>query len=68
PIDAADNIEELSVNVPLVAELEQRHKQIESALGRLDDGTYGLCEKCGDAIPFDRLEANPAARTCIAHA
>ena len=67
PIDAADNIEELAVNVPLVAELEKRHKDIEDALEKMD-GAYGMCEKCGDPIPYDRLEANPAARTCIVHA
>lgn len=68
PIDAADNIEELSINVPLVAELEKRRKEIEDALERMDEGTYGACETCEEPIPFDRLEANPAARTCITHA
>ena len=68
PIDAADNIEELAVNVPMVAELEKRRKEIEDALEKIEEETYGLCEKCGEMIPFDRLEANPAARTCIKHA
>jgi RNA polymerase-binding protein DksA len=68
PIDAADNIEELAINVPLVAELEKRSKDIEHALEKMDEGTYGRCEKCGELIPFDRLEADAAARTCIAHA
>ena len=39
---------------------------IEHALGRLDAGTYGSCEECGAAIPFERLEAIPAARFCVA--
>lgn len=66
--DAADNIEELVINVPLVEELEKRHKEIVAALARMDTGSYGLCENGGEPIPFDRLEANPAARTCIEHA
>jgi DnaK suppressor protein len=68
PIDAADNIEELAVNVPLVADLEKRRKDIDDALEKMDGGAYGLCETCGDPIPFKRLDANAAARTCVAHA
>jgi RNA polymerase-binding transcription factor DksA len=65
--DAADNIEELVTNVPLVEELEKRHKELVAALERMDDGSYGLCENGGEPIPYDRLEANPAARTCLEH-
>ena len=67
PNDAADQIEELVTNVPLVEELEERHKAVEDAIEKIDNGTYGTCEECGEDIPLDRLEANPAARTCIAH-
>lgn len=67
PADAADNIEELVTNVPLVAELKKREKEIKSAMRRMDDGTYGTCEECGEEIPVTRLEANPAAATCIRH-
>lgn len=68
PTDAADQIEELVTNVPLVEELETRQKEIDAALERMESGAYGICEKCGEDIPHDRLEANPAARTCITHA
>ena len=68
PTDAADQIEELVVNVPLVEELEKRHKDIADALEKMEEGTYGICEAGEEEIPFDRLEANPAARTCVAHA
>lgn len=68
PNDAADNIEELSTNVPLVEELELRRKQIDKALAKMDAGTYGICDVCKKEIPFDRLEANPAATTCVEHA
>ena len=68
PTDAADAIEELVTNVPLVRELEARHKDVLQALGNMEKGSYGICEVCGEAIPMKRLEANPAARTCIKHA
>lgn len=68
PIDAADNIEELATNVPLVEELERRHHEVENALERLEGGIYGICEVCEKEIPIDRLEANPAAATCMKHA
>ena len=68
PLDVADQIEELATNVPLVEELEARHTDVEEALEKMENGTYGTCEECGEDIPLDRLEANPAARTCIAHA
>jgi RNA polymerase-binding transcription factor DksA len=40
--------------------------EVEHALAKLDDGTYGSCEGCGGPIPEARLEAKPAARLCIA--
>ena len=52
----------------LAGELADTLGEVEAALGRLDAGTYGRCEKCDGAISPDRLEAMPMARTCIAHA
>lgn len=37
---------------------------IDAALRRLDDGSYGTCEACGDEIPSARLRALPTAATC----
>jgi DnaK suppressor protein len=39
--------------------------EIEAALGRIEDGTYGLCVNCGKPIGEDRLEAVPYATLCI---
>lgn len=39
---------------------------VDAALRRLDDGSYGTCERCGNPIALARLEARPAARECIA--
>ena len=38
---------------------------VEHALARIEDGTYGWCESCGNAMPFERLEAIPWARLCV---
>ncbi len=40
---------------------------IERALARLDDGSYGTCEVCGDRLPAETLEDRPGARHCAAH-
>ena len=68
PSDAADQIEELVTNVPLVEELEAKHLDVEDALEKIETGVYGYCEECEEPIPLERLKANPSARTCIAHA
>ena len=39
--------------------------EIEDALKKFDEGTYGVCENCGNPIPEARLEAKPSARLCI---
>jgi DnaK suppressor protein len=39
--------------------------EIEAALGRITDGTYGLCSACGRAITVERLEAVPYATLCL---
>ncbi|MEU6137660.1 TraR/DksA C4-type zinc finger protein [Nocardioides sp. NPDC047086] len=39
--------------------------EVEAALDRLTEGTYGICEICGQPISEGRLEARPVARTCI---
>lgn len=41
---------------------------IDAALGRVDDGSYGLCAACHRPISAARLEARPTAATCVDHA
>ena len=48
--------------------LQEQLDDVEHALQRLDEGTYGTCEVCGQAIAEARLEAMPATRFCIEHA
>lgn len=52
----------------LLAALTDQLHDVEHALARLDEGTYGTCEEGGEEIPFDRLDAMPATRFCIQHA
>lgn len=40
-------------------------EQIEGALERIEDGSYGRCEECGGKIPKSRLEAIPYAALCV---
>jgi len=40
-------------------------EQIEAALERVEDGTYGMCEECGARIPKSRLQAIPYATMCV---
>ena len=39
----------------------------EFLLKKIEDGKYGICESTGEQIPIARLEANPAAKTCMEH-
>ena len=50
----------------LVGELRSALGEVEHALAKVDGGTYGKCEKCGQPIAPARLEAKPAVRTCSA--
>jgi RNA polymerase-binding protein DksA len=49
----------------LAAKLVETLAEVEAALAKIDDGTYGTCEQCGKEIAPARLEAKPAARNCI---
>lgn len=42
-------------------------QEVDTALERMDDGTYGLCDLCHDPVETDRLIANPLTRLCIDH-
>ncbi|MCB9818830.1 TraR/DksA C4-type zinc finger protein [Candidatus Nomurabacteria bacterium] len=65
--DVADRTEEYDERRATLATLEGRYNNIKRALKKIDEGNYGICEVSGEPIEEDRLEANPAARTCKAH-
>ena len=41
--------------------------EVDSALQRMDDGTYGICEACHDSVEKDRLLADPLVKLCLDH-
>ena len=56
---------EQSENRQLAAQLRVQLDDVEFALRRLDEGSYGTCVTCGAPISDERLEAMPAARLCM---
>lgn len=51
--------------VMLMEQEREKMRLLSDALRRISDGTYGICEICGDKIPETRLEIIPYARYCI---
>jgi DnaK suppressor protein len=66
--DSAQVAAEMGENRVLYDQLRRDLDDIEKALERLDEGTYGPCEVCNSQISADRLEVMPATRRCIEHA
>jgi RNA polymerase-binding transcription factor DksA len=67
PADQASETFEREKDMAILERLEQELAEIEAALQRLDDGTYGVDEVTGEPIDPARLEALPTARTNIDH-
>src|SRR5207247_10646491 len=63
--DAAQATSERDKVLSFVEGLIKRLHDVQSALGRVDRGSYGQCERCGKDIAPERLEAVPTARLCI---
>jgi len=65
PAELATETIEREMDQSVVAHAETELAEIDAALVRLDQGTYGLCEECGRPINEARLDALPAARYCV---
>ena len=63
--EAASETSSQERDLALIDNLEHVRGQVESALGRIEEGTYGTCQTCGQPIPRERLEALPFAGQCI---
>ncbi|HXW31833.1 MAG TPA: TraR/DksA C4-type zinc finger protein [Acidimicrobiales bacterium] len=59
---AVDRERDLTLSAQALAAIEE----IDTALGAVDDKTYGSCDSCGQPIPKARLRALPYARLCVA--
>ena len=66
--DSAQVAGQQGANRALAGQLSENLAEVERALAKMDDGTYGRCEACGKEIAEARLEAMPATRYCIDHA
>ncbi|TSA46579.1 hypothetical protein D4R52_00215 [bacterium] len=65
--DNALEVEEYAEHVAEGHDLEERLKSVRSALERIEKGTYGICQKGGEEISRQRLEAVPEAANCVDH-
>ncbi|MGZ4111850.1 MAG: TraR/DksA C4-type zinc finger protein [Tumebacillaceae bacterium] len=65
PADLGSEVFERGKDLALRDRDSLRLNAIDEALERLEDGTYGTCQHCNGGIPYERLEANPAAKFCV---
>jgi RNA polymerase-binding transcription factor DksA len=65
--DVATETFEREKDFSILEQVEAELADVDYALRRLTEGTYGTCEACGQSIGDDRLEAMPAARFCVEH-
>lgn len=68
PADHGTALFERGKDLALNEHMENELEKINEALHAIDQGTYGICSKCGRDIPFERLQAVPTTAVCIEHA
>lgn len=64
-VDLASSESNQSMNIRLRDREQTLLKKINKALEKIEDGSYGVCENCGDDISIRRLEARPVTDLCI---
>jgi RNA polymerase-binding transcription factor DksA len=65
PADAGAHLSETERAAAMLDAARRQRTEVVGALGRIDQGTYGLCAACGGAVPEGRLEAKPDAARCV---
>lgn len=63
--DSAASTAEKAELLALVERLRETLADLDDALERIEAGSYGICDGCGEHIPLERLEARPQARLCM---
>lgn len=63
-----DALQQQAMAAETLRRRQNEMRLIEAALARLDEGEYGYCVTCGEAIEAERLALSPATPFCIAHA
>ncbi len=61
----AAEVAEYETNLSIEHGLKKSLRDVQSALKRIDDGSYGLCKYCEKPIPEERLKARPTSSSCI---
>jgi DnaK suppressor protein len=64
-LDVARSLEDVEMDAGLIERCEDKLRAIDDAFSRLRRGRYGICEKCKQEIPVDRLKAVPFAAYCV---
>ena len=64
-IDQATIESDLDINIHMRERDSKLIKKIKQALERIEDGTYGICDDCGEEISSQRLKARPVTTVCI---
>lgn len=62
--DASD-ANEAHTRAAMITTVRQQLERVQDALKRIEQGRYGLCDRCGKPIPRERLELLPYARSCV---
>ncbi len=65
--DLADKFEEFQERSSTLETLELQLKDVNLALEKIEEGSYGICIICKNPIEENRLMANPSAHTCVEH-
>lgn len=63
--DETQEIEQALTNSQVGGDMEEMLGDVELALSKIENGSYGTCENCGGQISRERLEAFPAAKICL---
>ncbi|MGQ9508398.1 MAG: TraR/DksA family transcriptional regulator [Thermodesulfobacteriota bacterium] len=63
--DEASNIYNKQILMSLNESERLRLQEVDEALDRIENGTYGICEECGGPISLKRLEVRPWAKYCV---
>ena len=66
-VERRQRLEEAIVTLPQADQLRELMSEVDLVLSRLDTGTYGLCDTCGDPVEPERLAGDPLLRHCLDH-
>jgi DnaK suppressor protein len=66
PADVASDLYAREIAILTDLTLREQVADIDAALARMDNGTYGTCVDCGDRVPEARLDVHPQAARCVA--